>query len=112
MRATDRIGTDADVVAPFSCFHQHVVRVPDRDLIRDGLARRGIQTGIHYPIPCHLQGPYTKYTPDPLPAAERAAGEILSLPVFPHITHRQIQHVSDCLNQLVGEAQHGNPAVQ
>lgn len=42
----------------------------------------------------------------------RIAGEILSLPVFPHITHRQIQHVTDCLNQLVGEAQQGNPAVQ
>ena len=85
-----------------SCFHQHIVRIPDRDLAREGLARRGIQTGIHYPIPCHLQGPYRAYAPDPLPAAERAAGEILSLPVFPHITHEQVRYVSDCLNQFVG----------
>jgi dTDP-4-amino-4,6-dideoxygalactose transaminase len=84
-----------------SCFHQHVVRIADRDLVREGLARRGIQTGIHYPIPCHLQRPYTDYAPDPLPAAERAAGEILSLPVFPHITHQQVRYVADYLNQLV-----------
>jgi dTDP-4-amino-4,6-dideoxygalactose transaminase len=95
---TVRTGDDVE-----SCFHQYVVRVPDRDQVRDGLARQGIQTGIHYPIPCHLQGPYTAYAPGPLPAAERAAGEILSLPVFPHITHRQIRYVSDCLNRLVGQ---------
>jgi dTDP-4-amino-4,6-dideoxygalactose transaminase len=86
-----------------SSYHQHIVRIPDRDRVREDLARRGIQTGIHYPIPCHLQAPYTPYAPDPLPAAERAAGEILSLPVFPHITHQQIRYVSDCLNQFLGE---------
>ena len=101
---TVRIDDDVE-----SSFHQHVVRVPDRDLVRDGLTRRGIQTGIHYPIPCHLQEPYAAYTPGPLPVAERAAGEILSLPVFPHITQRQVRYVSDCLNQLVGKAQrHGD----
>jgi dTDP-4-amino-4,6-dideoxygalactose transaminase len=84
-----------------SCFHQHVVRVTDRELVRKDLAKRGIQTGIHYPIPCHQQGPYIAYAPGPLPAAERAAGEILSLPVFPHITYQQVRYVSDCLNQLV-----------
>ena len=85
-----------------SAFHQHVVRVPGRDQVRRRLADKGIQTGIHYRIPCHLQDPYRGFTPDPLPATEQAAAEILSLPVFPHITRLQVEHVASCLNDLVG----------
>jgi dTDP-4-amino-4,6-dideoxygalactose transaminase len=85
-----------------SAFHQYVVRVPDRDLVRQRLATGGIQTGIHYQVPCHLQGPYRAFAPDPLPVTEEAAGEILSLPLFPHITRRQVEQVAACLNQLIG----------
>jgi dTDP-4-amino-4,6-dideoxygalactose transaminase len=95
---TVRIDQDVE-----SCFHQFVVRVPGRDLVQDALARRGIQTNIHYRIPCHLQGPYRQFAAGALPTVERAAGEILSLPLFPHITQRQIQHAADALNQLIGE---------
>jgi len=84
-----------------SAFHQCVVRVPDRDRAQADLQRRGIRTSTHYRIPCHLQGPYRTFAPDPLPTAEGAAGEILSLPLFPHITERQVEHVACRLNDLV-----------
>ena len=85
-----------------SC-HLHVVRVPSRDLVRQRLNRQGIETGVHYRVPCHLQEPYRGFAPDPLPAVEQAAGEILSLPLFPHITRRQVEHVAAQLNTIVAE---------
>jgi dTDP-4-amino-4,6-dideoxygalactose transaminase len=83
-----------------STYHQNVVRVPGRDRIQSELARRGVQTGIHYPIPCHRQAPYRRFASG-LHAAEDAAEEILSLPLFPHITQRQIDEVCDRLEELL-----------
>src|SRR5206468_1369139 len=88
-----------------SSYHQYVVRVPDRDLVQGALSCKGIQTGIHYRIPCHLQDPYRPFAPEPLPVVEQAAGEILSLPLFPHLTAWQVEYVADSLNELIrGEA--------
>ena len=87
-----------------SAHHQNVVRVPERDRLREALARQGIETGVHYPIPCHRQGPYQAFADGPLPVVELAASEILSLPLFPHITYGQIEYVSSCVNDAVGAA--------
>jgi dTDP-4-amino-4,6-dideoxygalactose transaminase len=87
-----------------SVFHQVVVRVPDRDRVRAHLAEEQIETGIHYPVPCHLQEPYREYAPGPLPVAERAAEEILSLPLFPHLTEVQIDRVVRALEEALGRA--------
>jgi dTDP-4-amino-4,6-dideoxygalactose transaminase len=84
-------------------WHQHVVRVEERDLVREGLARRGIATGIHYAVPCHRQAPYRPFARDPLPVTEAAAGEVLSLPLFPHLTERQVDHVARSLDEVIGE---------
>jgi dTDP-4-amino-4,6-dideoxygalactose transaminase len=84
-----------------STYHQFVVRVPHRDEVRAELRRRGVETGVHYPIPCHRQAPYTRYAPTPLEHAERAADEILSLPLFPHISDAQIERVAESLNEIV-----------
>ncbi len=84
-------------------WHQHVVRVEARDLVREGLARRGIATGVHYAVPCHHQEPYRRFAPDRLPVTEAAAAEILSLPLFPHLTQRQIDHVARSLDDVVRE---------
>jgi dTDP-4-amino-4,6-dideoxygalactose transaminase len=85
-------------------WHQHVVRVGRaRDLVREGLARRGIATGIHYAVPCHHQEPYRRFAPDRLPVTEAAAAEILSLPLFPHLTERQIDHVARSLDDVMRE---------
>jgi dTDP-4-amino-4,6-dideoxygalactose transaminase len=78
-------------------YHLFVVRVPRRDGVRAELATRGIQTGVHYPVPCHRQPPLRRFAQQPLPVAEQAAGEILSLPMFPHMTDRQVDYVCESL---------------
>jgi dTDP-4-amino-4,6-dideoxygalactose transaminase len=78
-------------------YHLFVVRVARRDRVRAELARRGIQTGVHYPMPCHKQPPLRRYAEHPLPVAERSAGELLSLPMFPHQTDRQVDFVCESL---------------
>ena len=83
-------------------YHLAVVRVRERDAVRDRLAATGIQTGVHYPVPCHLQGPYRKFAAGRLPAAEEAAAEILSLPIFPHMTDAQFARVCQAVRRACG----------
>jgi dTDP-4-amino-4,6-dideoxygalactose transaminase len=82
-------------------FHLAVVRVPDRAQVQRQLAASGIGTGIHYPVPCHRQPPYQGFAAGPLPVCEQAAGEILSLPIFPHMTNGQVARVCDVLRESV-----------
>jgi len=73
-------------------YHQYVVRTPHRDALADHLRREGVSSGIHYPIPCHMQGAcaHLGYGPGSLPETERAAREVLSLPVYPELTEAQL----------------------
>jgi dTDP-4-amino-4,6-dideoxygalactose transaminase len=98
----DRIRPLTVLPPTVSTYHQNVVRVARRDEVRSRLADLGVETKVHYPIPCHLQEPYLEYAPEPLPVVERAARDILSLPLFPHISEEQVVHVSRCLNEAVG----------
>ncbi|SFL88271.1 DegT/DnrJ/EryC1/StrS family aminotransferase [Geodermatophilus ruber] len=82
-------------------YHLLVARVPDRDRVRRDLAGAGVETGLHYPTPCHLMAPYRRYGAEPLPVAEHSAGQILSLPLFPHMTHDQVTAVCARLRELV-----------
>ena len=77
-------------------YHQYVVQVPDRDAWRARLGDAGIQTGVHYAIPVHLQPAYADlgYSRGDFPVAERAAAEVLSLPIFPELTDEQIETVA------------------
>jgi dTDP-4-amino-4,6-dideoxygalactose transaminase len=86
-------------VAPLArhVYHLLVMRVTQRDSVRAELSRRGIQTGVHYPVPCHLQPPLRRFSDRPLPVAEQAAGQLLSLPMFPHLTDSQVDFVCDAL---------------
>jgi dTDP-4-amino-4,6-dideoxygalactose transaminase len=83
--------------------HLAVVRVRDRDRVRAELARRGIGTGIHYPTPCHLMDPYSGDGRTELPVTEAAAGEILSLPLYPHLSAEQVEFVCSQVNAVAGE---------
>jgi dTDP-4-amino-4,6-dideoxygalactose transaminase len=78
-------------------YHLFVIRVPGREIVGAELARRGIQTGVHYPVPCTRQPPLRRFADRPLPVAEQAAGELLSLPMFPHMTDRQVDYVCESL---------------
>jgi dTDP-3-amino-3,4,6-trideoxy-alpha-D-glucose transaminase len=82
-------------------FHQFVVRTPRRDDVRDFLARRGIATGIHYPLPIHRSDAYRALDGevDVAPCATQLAQEILSLPIFPSIRPDQIERMGGALRE-------------
>ena len=82
-------------------YHLFVVRVARRDSVRAELARYGIETGVHYPLPCHLQPPLRQFADGPLPVAEKAASELLSLPMFPHLTDGQVDFVCEALSDVL-----------
>lgn len=84
-------------------WHLYVVRVPHRDAVLQALLDAGIQAGIHYPVPVHLSGAYAALGAGPgsFPVAEEAAGSILSLPLFPHITMEQQERVVEVLRAAV-----------
>jgi dTDP-4-amino-4,6-dideoxygalactose transaminase len=85
-----------------SAYHQNVIRVRDRARVRRELLRREIETDIHYPTPLHSMGFYGHRT-GPLPVAELAANEVLSLPLFPSITSEQIDRVCSHLRDVLGD---------
>jgi len=87
-------------------YHLAVVRVPDRAQVQQRLAALGVQTQIHYPIPCHRQLPYRQFADGPLPFAERAADEVLSLPMFPHMTDGQVAAVCDAVHAALTGREH------
>jgi dTDP-4-amino-4,6-dideoxygalactose transaminase len=85
-------------------WHLYVIRVPDRDRVLRHLHEAGVGAGVHYPIPMHLQGALSDlgYVPGDFPETESAAGEILSLPMFPGITDSQQEHVVHSIREAVG----------
>jgi dTDP-4-amino-4,6-dideoxygalactose transaminase len=86
--------------------HLAVVRVPARDQVAVDLAAMGVQTQVHYPIPCHRQVPYLRFADGPLPVAERCAGEVLSLPMFPHMTDDQVEQVCNAVIEATAGKEH------
>jgi len=96
---------DADVVVPVErpgnrhVYHVYVVRLKERDVRRQRLTDAGIQTGVHYPVPVHLQPAYRDlgYTEGAFPVSEAVAGEVLSLPMFPELTPAQIGEIAQVL---------------
>jgi dTDP-4-amino-4,6-dideoxygalactose transaminase len=78
----------AEAPEVYSVYHQYTVRLPRRDAVSAGMRERGIATMIYYPIPLHRQ-PVNQslgYAAGSLPESERAAQEVLSLPIWPEIT--------------------------
>jgi len=87
-------------------FQQYTVRVEQRDALAQFLSARGIPNAVHYPTPLHRQPAFADRFGDSafLPEAERAAQEVLSLPIFPGIREEEVAHVAlavvDCLTSL------------
>jgi dTDP-4-amino-4,6-dideoxygalactose transaminase len=86
-------------------WHLYVIRVPQRDRVRQRLTQAGVQAGIHYPLPIHLLAAFRSlgYARGDFPVAERAADEILSLPMFPGITVEQQERVAEALEEAMQE---------
>jgi dTDP-4-amino-4,6-dideoxygalactose transaminase len=78
-------------------YHVYAVRTPRRDALAEALKAADIQYGIHYPIPVHLQRAYrdSRYGEGDFPVAERIAGEVLSLPLYPEMQRSQIERVCE-----------------
>jgi dTDP-4-amino-4,6-dideoxygalactose transaminase len=87
-------------------FHLYVVQVEERDRVRTELSERGVDTGIHYPLPVHLQEAYASLglTEGTLPVTEAAAPRLLSLPMFPEMTREQVQAVAQRLARVLEPA--------
>ena len=87
-------------------WHLYVVRVPDRDRVKQTLGERGIETGIHYPYPIHLMRGYAFLgcREGSLPHTERLAGEILSLPLYPELPDAAVVRVCRELRAILGES--------
>jgi dTDP-4-amino-4,6-dideoxygalactose transaminase len=83
--------------------HCYVIRTRDRERCRERLNEQGIRTGVHYPIPVHLQPAYSDlgYGPGSFPRAEAVAKEVLSLPIFPEMTRDQVELVAGTLMGVV-----------
>jgi dTDP-4-amino-4,6-dideoxygalactose transaminase len=88
----------AEVRGMRGVYHLAVVRVPQRAQVQQELAAMGVATQIHYPVPCHQQPPYERFADRPLPVAERCAEQVLSLPMFPHMTEDQVARVCDAVH--------------
>jgi len=86
-------------------WHLYVVRVPNREAVLRTLQAEQIGAGVHYPVPVHLTPAMAPFggRPGQFPVAERAAGEILSLPLFPGVTRRQQERVVEVLASAVGQ---------
>ena len=100
----------ADVRTPYvepcneSIFNQYTLRVARRDDLQSYLRERGIGTAIYYPLPLHLQPcfAYLGYKAGTCPEAERAAGEVLSLPIYPELTQSQLDEVIAAVRAFYG----------
>jgi dTDP-4-amino-4,6-dideoxygalactose transaminase len=92
----------ADVVTPSEqswarhVYHVYAIRTRSRDALQRTLHANGVQTGIHYPVPVHLQPAYADlgYRAGEFPQSERAAAEVLSLPMYPELSRTQREMVS------------------
>jgi dTDP-4-amino-4,6-dideoxygalactose transaminase len=83
-------------------YHLYVVRTSRRDALLEHLKANGVAAGIHYPIPLHRQPAYASlgYGELSLPETERAAAEVVSLPMYPELTDEQLQHIAACVRSF------------
>ncbi len=104
---SDVAGIDLVTVAEFaaSVYHLYVILADKRDALQQFLGDKGIATGLHYPLPLHLQKAYEHlgYKQGDFPVTERIAERLLSLPMFPELTREQIQTVADAVKEFMAQ---------
>ena len=100
--ATLPVSLPAESPDVWHVFHLYVIRTPDRDSLQAWLQGRGIATRIHYPIPVHRQAAYRfcGSRPGTLPETEKAAQEILSLPMYPELEPAQVEEVASAIHEF------------
>jgi dTDP-4-amino-4,6-dideoxygalactose transaminase len=85
-----------------SVYHLYVILVDDRDGLQKHLSEKGVGTGLHYPVPLHLQKAYANqgYKKGDFPVTESMASRLLSLPMFPELTKEQIEYVASSIEEF------------
>ncbi|AFL87548.1 putative PLP-dependent enzyme possibly involved in cell wall biogenesis [Terriglobus roseus DSM 18391] len=109
VRYSDALGQLDEVVLPIVAprcshvFHQYTIRVPERDRVQAALKELGVESAVHYPIPLHLQPMYRSlgYQQGSLPEAEKAAREVLSLPIYPDLEESEVNRVVRAVKQAL-----------
>ena len=97
-----------DIALPYEAdyarhvYHIYAIRAKNRDKLREFLGKNGIATGIHYPIPVHLQKAYSfmGIKKGSFPKAEKVADEILSIPMYPELSEEQMEYISDTIKNF------------
>jgi dTDP-4-amino-4,6-dideoxygalactose transaminase len=91
------LGFQAAAPGSTHVYHLFVVETGQRDRLREHLQGAGVQTGVHYPVPIHLQPAYRDlgHKPGDFPSTERLAGRMLSLPMYPELRPDQLAYVAD-----------------
>jgi dTDP-4-amino-4,6-dideoxygalactose transaminase len=100
----DSVGIPVEAAWTKGVYHLYVVRVNDREALQARMAEAGIGTGIHYPVPLHQQKAYGHlgYKTGDFPVTERVAREIVSLPMFPQLSHSQQDEVVAAVKEFAG----------
>ena len=106
LKGLDGIVVPAEGERSKAVYHLYVVRTAERDGLKKYLAERQIDTGLHYPLPLHQQKAYSGLDlgNGGLPVSERAAREILSLPMFPGLTEEQQVRVVDGIRGFLAKS--------
>ena len=96
------LGLPASSIDCEPVYHLFVVRTSQRDALRQHLKSRGISTGVHYPLPLHLQPVFAElgYGTGDFPEAESAAREVLSLPMYPELTDAQLTRIAGAIREF------------
>ncbi len=87
------------------CWHLYVIRLANRDKLMEHLSAKGISTGLHYPIALHLQPAFREYgfKAGMFPVAEKIVEEIVSLPMYPHLTRQEVEYVCEHVRSFIGK---------
>jgi dTDP-4-amino-4,6-dideoxygalactose transaminase len=100
----DGITTPVEAKGVESVYHIYLILVDDRDSLQKHLAGKGIGTGLHYPVPLHLQKAYSNmgFKEGDFPVSEKVSKRLLSLPMFAELTKEQIEYVCESIKEFMG----------
>jgi dTDP-4-amino-4,6-dideoxygalactose transaminase len=102
LAGVDRVTLPTEAGFARAVYHLYVILVDNRDGLQEFLQTKGVSTGLHYPLPLHLQQAYAHlgYKKGDFPVAEHAAQRLLSLPMYPEMTNSQIEYVVECIKEF------------
>lgn len=103
LKAVSGVGTPVEAPWAEHVYHQYTIRAVNRDRVQSALAEHGIASTVYYPTPMHLQPVFAHlgYHEGDLPQAEKAANEVLSLPIYAELTSEQVHRVGAAIAEAV-----------